>query len=553
MHPRNPSTHLLSILLALVAGFLVSPSSAHAQMPASPCAADISGDRVVNAADLTQVLIEWGLVGKGLAADIDGDGVVNGEDMAAVLGHWDTVCPEITGASPAGGPTFGGNTITVTGRHLGGATELWIGDQMAHKLAVVDDGTLTAVVPASTPVGSTGARLLTVVTDSGESSLESGYTYINLGSPSPPAISTPSSSSPITVPAAGGATVTITGSGFTGATAVAIDGIASGFTVVSDTQITAIAPAHAPGGMFGITVTTPGGTAHSNQSIACWQLPPWPCTVIEVMPDPAVVYDAALRTQILATGLPWRITESALGIEMLLIPNGTFLMGCSASLDYSCNGDESPNHWVTLTKPFYLGRYEVTQAQWQARTGSNPSYFQPPDYTLDLSRPVERVSWNDIVDDFQPGTGLRLPTEAEWEYACRAGTTTAFHGYAAMPGGFNEDSLAGNIAWYSANAGNMTHPVGQKAANGFGLHDMAGNVYEWCADRYKSGYYSNSPAYDPPGPSSGLSRVLRGGYCQGSTGSVRSSFRNHTTPGSSGLTGAGGDSPDFGFRVARTP
>jgi formylglycine-generating enzyme required for sulfatase activity len=163
------------------------------------------------------------------------------------------------------------------------------------------------------------------------------------------------------------------------------------------------------------------------------------------------------------------------------------------------------------------------------------------------------VSWNDIVDDFQPGTGLRLPTEAEWEYAYRAGTTTAFHGYAAIPGGFNDDSLVGNIGWYSANSDNMTHPVGQKAANGFGLHDMAGNVYEWCADRYKSGYYSNSPAYDPPGPSSGLSRVLRGGYCQGSTGSVRSSFRNNTTPGSSGLTGAGGDSPDFGFRVARTP
>ena len=282
MHPRNRSTHLLSILLALVAGFLLSPSYAHAQMPASPCAADITGDRVVNAADLAELLGEWGQSGKGLAADIDGSGVVDGQDLSVVLGAWDTTCPEITGVSPSAGPPFGGHTITVTGRHLGGATELWIGDRMAHKLAVVDDGTLTAVVPASTPVGSTGARLLTVVTDSGESSLESGYTYVSLGSPSPPAISTPSLSSPITVPAAGGATVTITGWGFTGATAVAIDGIASGFTVVSDTQITAIAPAHAPGGMFGVTVTTPGGTALSNQSIAFWQVPPWPCTVLEV-------------------------------------------------------------------------------------------------------------------------------------------------------------------------------------------------------------------------------------------------------------------------------
>jgi formylglycine-generating enzyme required for sulfatase activity len=533
---------LLFATFAALACFFASSTRAGAQ---SPCAADITGDRVVNAADLAQVLIEWGLVGKGLAADIDGDGAVSGDDMAAVLNHWDTVCPEITGASPAAGPPFGGNTITVTGRHLGGATELWIGDQMAHKLAVVDDGTLTAVVPASTPVGSTGARLLTVVTDSGESSLESGYTYVSLGSPSPPAISTPSLSSPITVPAAGGATVTITGWGFTGATAVAIDGIASGFTVVSDTQITAIAPAHAPGGMFGVTVTTPGGTANSNQSIAFWQVPPWPCTVVEVMPDPAVVYDAALRTQILATGLPWRITESAVGIEMLLIPNGTFLMGCSASLNQGCDDDESPNHWVTLTKPFYLGRYEVTQAQWQARTGSNPSHFQPPAYTLDLSRPVEQVSWDAIVIDFQPGTGLRLPTEAEWEYACRAGTTTAFHGYAAMPGGFNEDSLLGNIGWYDQTSGGTTQPVGQKAANGFGLHDMAGNVQEWCADRYRTNYYSNSPTHDPPGPSLGSSRVLRGGSWDFNSYYVRSSDRYYGTPNFT--YGA------VGFRVARTP
>ena len=545
MHPRNPSTHLLSILLALVAGFLVSPSSAHAQVIASPCAADITGDRVVNAADLASVLIEWGLAGKGLAADLDGNGVVNGEDMAAVLNHWGAVCPEITGVSPAAGPPFGGNTITVTGRHLAGATELWIGDRMAHKLAVVDDGTLTAVVPASTPAGSTGARLLTVVTDSGESSLESGYTYVNLGAPAPPSISTPSSSSPVTVPAAGGAAVTITGSGFTGATAVAIDGIASGFTVVSDTQVTATAPAHARGGMFNVVVTTPYGTATAVGAISFWQPPPWPCTVIEVTPDPAVVYDPALRTAILKTGSPWRIIELAVGIEMLLIPNGTFLMGCSPSTDHGCYGDESPNHSVTLTKPFYLGRYEVTQAQWKARTGSNPSYFQLPDYSLDLSRPVEMVSWNDIVDDFQPGTALRLPTEAEWEYACRAGTTTAFHGYPAMPGGFDDDSLAGNIAWYDANAGSITHPVGQKAANGFGLHDMAGNVWEWCADRYKGGYYSDSPAYDPPGPSSGSSRVLRGGSWDGIGNVLRSSLRVNIAPG--------GTSGVNGFRVARTP
>jgi formylglycine-generating enzyme required for sulfatase activity len=334
-----------------------------------------------------------------------------------------------------------------------------------------------------------------------------------------------------------------------GATLVTIAGTSADFTVVSDTQITATAPAHASGGMFNVTVTTPGGTALSNQSIAFWQVPPWPCTVIEVMPDPAVVYDPALRTQILATGLPWRITESAVGIEMLLIPNGTFLMGCSASLEYGCYGDESPNHWVTLTKPFYLGRYEVTQAQWQARTGSNPSSFQPPHHDLDLSRPVENVSWNNIVNDFQPGTGLRLPTEAEWEYACRAGTTTAFHGYAAMPGGFDDDSLTGNIGWYALNVpggtSGTTQPVGQKPANGFGLYDMAGNVIEWCADRYKGGYYSDSPAVDPPGPSSGINRVLRGGSWYYDGDDLRSSYRVSNSPGDTYVVN--------GFRVARTP
>jgi formylglycine-generating enzyme required for sulfatase activity len=349
----------------------------------------------------------------------------------------------------------------------------------------------------------------------------------------------------VAVPAAGGATVTITGANLAGATLVTIAGTSADFTVVSDTQITATAPAHAPGGMFGVTVTTPGGTALSNQSIACWQLPPWPCTVIEVLPDPAVVYDAALRTAIVRTGFPWRIAESAVGIEMLLIPNGTFLMGCSASLEYGCVVDESPNNSVTLTKPFYLGRYEVTQAQWQARTGSNPSSFVPPVYSDVPTRPVENVSWNDIVNDFQPGTGLRLPTEAEWEYAYRAGTTTAFHGYAAMPNGFNEDSLVGNIGWYYDW---VTHPVGQKAANGFGLHDMAGNVEEWCADRYGEHYYSSQPANDPVGPSSALLhplRVLRGGSWNYNSGYLRASSRQDISPDLVSII--------YGFRVARTP
>jgi formylglycine-generating enzyme required for sulfatase activity len=357
----------------------------------------------------------------------------------------------------------------------------------------------------------------------------------------------------VAVPAAGGTTVTITGANLSGATAVMIAGISSGFTVMSDTLITATAPAHAPGGMFDVAVTTPAGTYTAVGAIAYWQAPSWPCTVLEVAPDPAVVYDPALRTAILTMGLPWRIRESAVGIEMVLIPNGTFWMGCTISSDMEyCPNEETPNHTVTLSKPFYLGRYEVTQAQWTARTGSNPSHFTSASAQVPAdqvpNRPVENVSWNDIVDDFQPGTGLRLPTEAEWEWACRAGTTQAYHGWAAMPQGFTDVSLVGNIAWYDTNANSQTHPVGQLQPNGFGLYDMSGNVVEWCADAYDSNYYSHSPSVDPPGGTSGFlnnGRVMRGGSWFNFTHIVRSSCRTHNA---SIYT-----SNDIGFRVARTP
>jgi formylglycine-generating enzyme required for sulfatase activity len=425
-------------------------------------------------------------------------------------------------------------------------TEVWIGDEQAHKVAVVDENTVAAVVPSSQPAGSTGPRAVRLVTDSGESSLANGYTYVLLGSGPPPSIS---SVSPQTIPASGGATVTITGANLTGATAVMIAGISSGFTVMSDTLITATAPAHAPGGMFDVAVTTPAGTYTAVGAIAYWQAPSWPCTVLEVAPDPAVVYDPALRTAILTTGLPWRIRESAVGIEMVLIPNGTFWMGCTISSDMEyCPNEETPNHTVTLSKPFYLGRYEVTQAQWTARTGSNPSHFTSASAQVPAdqvpNRPVENVSWNDIVDDFQPGTGLRLPTEAEWEWACRAGTTQAYHGWAAMPQGFTDVSLVGNIAWYDTNANSQTHPVGQLQPNGFGLYDMSGNVWEWCADVYGSNYYSHSPSVDPPGPTLGLNRVLRGGSWYNYSDDLRAS-RRLPTPGTV--------LNNLGFRVARTP
>ena len=261
-------------------------------------------------------------------------------------------------------------------------------------------------------------------------------------------------------------------------------------------------------------------------------------TILEQTPNATVVPDSAVRAKIVASGFPWRVRDNSSGIEMLLIPGGTFTMGCSASTSYGCNGDET-NHQVTLSKAFYLGKTEVTQAQWQAKMGSNPSILK--NYSDSPSRPVEFVSWNDIAG-FNTATGLRLPTEAEWEYACRGGTTTAFHSMPGYPNGTNDDNQLGNIAWYNSNSGSTTHAVAGKAANAFGMYDMSGNVYEWCNDWY--GSYAAGNATDPAGPSSGSYSVLRGGYWGGSS-SCRSSGRNDDAPASRANR--------VGFRVARTP
>ncbi len=271
--------------------------------------------------------------------------------------------------------------------------------------------------------------------------------------------------------------------------------------------------------------------------------PTW-ATVLEWVPDAAVVTDANLRAAIVASGFPWRVRDISSNIEMLLVPPGTFTMGCTQSISYNCYSDESPLHQVTLTNAFYMGRYEVTQAQWTAKMGSNPSHFSGfPDSP---SRPVERVSWNMLAEgstSFMSLTGLRLPTEAEWEYAYRAGTTTAFHRYLGQPTGFNTDSLLVNIAWYSANAGNKTHAVGGKSANALGLHDMSGNVSEWCQDLY--GTYSSAAQTNPTGPATGLSRLLRGGGWFNNSFGCRASWRYGTSPDSVYY--------EFGFRVVRNP
>ena len=231
---------------------------------------------------------------------------------------------------------------------------------------------------------------------------------------------------------------------------------------------------------------------------------------------------------------------------MLLVPPGSFMMGCSGSDAFNCSSSESPTHQVTLTNAFYLSRTEVTQAQWTAKMGSNPSFFQSASSAVPANqvpnRPVEQVSWNDI-QPFCSSNGFRLPTEAEWEYAYRAGTTTAFHGWAANPGGTNDDNQLGTIAWFSGNSGSQTRPVAGKAANGFGLYDMAGNVLEWCQDRY--GSYASVAQTNPTGPGSGSYRVLRGGSWFNLSLFPRASYRDYTLPDIRIY--------DLGFRVARTP
>jgi formylglycine-generating enzyme required for sulfatase activity len=177
-------------------------------------------------------------------------------------------------------------------------------------------------------------------------------------------------------------------------------------------------------------------------------------------------------------------------MEFVKIQPGEFMMGCSTS-DDACTDDEKPAHRVRITKPFEIGKHEVTQAQWKAVMGSNPSVMQGE------ARPVESISKGEAqeflskLNALNDGYRYRLPTEAEWEYAARAGTTGA---YAGKPD---------DIAWYAENSEDETHPVGRKKPNAWGLYDMEGNVREWVQDFYSANYYSASPAEDPTGPPAG--------------------------------------------------
>ena len=225
-------------------------------------------------------------------------------------------------------------------------------------------------------------------------------------------------------------------------------------------------------------------------------------------------------------------------MEFVQIPSGRFTRGSPAN-EEGRDDDEGPQHEVTISKPFNLGKYEVTQAQWKAVMSELPDKCDFGSLTGEFvgdDKPIICVSWDDaqrfiakLNAQASGGGKYRLPTEAEWEYAARAGEKGLYAG--------NLDEMG----WYDGNAGGKTHPAGQKKANAFGLYDMHGNVWEWCGDWY--GPYSSSAATDPRGPTTGSIRANRGGGWSSTAQNARSADRFSNSPGSRG--------GDLGFRVVR--
>ena len=209
--------------------------------------------------------------------------------------------------------------------------------------------------------------------------------------------------------------------------------------------------------------------------------------------------------------------------NMVEVKGGTFMMGATSEQGNEAYSEEKPAHKVTLSN-YHIGKYEVTQEEWEAVMGNNLSKFKG------ANKPVERVSWNDcqeFIKKLNDLTGLqfRLPTEAEWENAARGGNKSRGYKYSGS-------NTIGDVAWYYDNSSGTTHQVGTKRPNELGLYDMSGNVWEWCSDMYSSSYYSSSPTTNPTGPTTGSFRVRRGGSWFSNAQSCRVSNRNDYNPGS---------------------
>ncbi len=258
-----------------------------------------------------------------------------------------------------------------------------------------------------------------------------------------------------------------------------------------------------------------------------------------------------------APSMPGKDASGALttagGIEMVALPGGWFEMGAGDT-----DEPDQQLHKVFVS-PLAIDKYPVTQREYEKRMAANPSHWKGP------QKPVEQIRWRDAAaycnarshaEGLQPAydpktwqcdfaaDGYRLPTEAEYEYALRAGTTTAyFFG--------NSTGDLPRYAWFKANSTRGPHPVGEKPANPWGLCDMVGNVYEWCNDYYREDYYRQSPDHDPRGPARGADRVVRGGCWNSKPDDLRSAYRNYETPVYTDICFAKDIHGQVGFRCAR--
>ena len=509
------TTHFLRVLTAILSLAAAAPASAQ-------CTGDLTGNGIVDGADLGTILSYWGPRTQdptSIASDLDDNGLINGADLGLVLSSWGPCQTTITSITPNQGCIVGGTQITITGTYLGSTSAVTVGGALASSFTVVNQNT----VQATTLAGAEGLASVGVTTAAGTITASQQFTYM------------PASVSAI-VPniggIAGGTRLTISGDYLALTTGVTIGGTAcTSLTIVSPTTLTAIVPAGTLGNADVVitggkgTITVPGGYRYVSIVVPSW------ATLVEAQPDPAVVSDPFLLQAIAATGLAWRIRDTGSGMPMVLVPPGTFQMGAVEG-DPQAGADERPQHSVTISRAFYLGQHEVTQAQWVAKMRSNPSYFQGGANPGWENRPVEQVSWRSI-QGFLAVTDCRLPTEAEWEYACRAGTV-----------GVRYADPIDDIAWTLANSGGSSRIVGLLYPNQFGLYDMFGNVHECVADSRMT--YTSTSQVDPFEP--GDFRIHRGGSWLDYSSSVahRASWRSDRY-----------SDPDawahVGFRVARNP
>ncbi len=311
-------------------------------------------------------------------------------------------------------------------------------------------------------------------------------------------------------------------------------------------------PAQAPAGLdiqmyAGLSITGAVGTVYSVEYVTDLaqtnNASAWRCLeFLQLRASPYLWADKSTP----ATGRRfYRAVAFAAPTNMVFIPPGTFMMGTPTN-EVDRWDDEGPQTAVTISRGFWMGRYEVTQGEFLAVMGSNPSNF-----TGDSNRPVEQVTWYDATNyctmltqrDRAAGriamnSVYRLPTEAEWEYACRAWTSPRFS-YGDDPGYTNLT----DYGWYEGNSGGTTHPVGQKLSNPWGSYDMHGNVWEWCQDWY--GAYPGGIAVDPQGTATVTARVIRGGSWRHSADRCRSAYRSFSPPDFRGIA--------IGFRVVLAP